>query len=309
MLAQYAQRDKLTIDQKGRNDFVSQADREAEAVIFAVLAQHFPQDGLLGEETGQAGVSGAALVWCIDKLDGISNFLKGAHNWCVSIGLLAQGLPVLGVVHDPVRNEMFEGAQGLGARENGKSMRVSLIDAPDRTAIGIGHVQRVPVDLFCVDTAALLNADFAFRQVGAGALMLAYLAAGRIDAYFERHMWPRDAVAGLALLREAGGQFAPYQTAQVTAGDLVMASNGHLQAEPGRILLSQPGEGRTRAACLAGCGRESGHRKRPQPREPFEFGSGQAYSWLGQSSDGTGRSRASRHGMACAGRRAGGNPG
>lgn len=228
LLGHYAARDRLTIDQKGRNDFVSQADREAEAVIFALLSQHFPQDALLGEETGQAGNAGAALVWCIDPLDGTSNFLKGAHNWCVSIGLLEHGLPVLGVIYDPVREEMFEGAAGLGVRENGQPMRVSAVDAPDRAAIGIGYVQRVPVEVFCADTAALLNAGFAFRQVGAGALMLAYLSAGRIDAYYERHMWPWDAVAGLALLRLAGGQFAPYQTAQVEAGDLVMAANGSL---------------------------------------------------------------------------------
>jgi myo-inositol-1(or 4)-monophosphatase len=184
-------------------------------------------------------------VWCIDPLDGTSNFLKGAHNWCVSIGLLCNGLPVLGVVYDPVRQEMFEGAEGLGVRENGQPMRVSSVGAPDRSAIGIGYVQRVPVEVFCTDTAALLHAGFAFRQVGAGALMLAYLSAGRIDAYFERHMWPWDAVAGLALLREAGGQFAPYQTDQVAMGDLVMASNGHLQAELARILPSQVADGRT----------------------------------------------------------------
>ncbi len=228
LLAHYAAREALTIDQKGRNDFVSQADREAEAVIFALLAQHFPQDGLLGEETGQAGVAGAAFVWCIDPLDGTSNFLKGAHNWCVSIGLLQNGMPVLGVVHDPVRQEMFEGAEGLGVRENGQPMKVSAVDAPDRAAVGIGHVQRVPVEVFCADTARLLNAGFAFRQVGAGALMLAYLAAGRIDAYFERHMWPWDAIAGLALLRLAGGRFAPYQTWDLAAGDLVMAANAAL---------------------------------------------------------------------------------
>lgn len=244
LMAHYAARDRLTIDQKGRNDFVSQADREAEEVIFGLLAQAFPQDGLLGEESGAAGVAGADLIWCVDPLDGTSNFLKGAHNWCVSIGLLEHGLPVLGVIYDPVREEMFEGAQGLGVRENGKPAAVSRVDAPDRAAIGIGYVQRVPVDVFCADTAALLNAGFAFRQVGAGALMLAYLAAGRIDAYFERHMWPWDAVAGLALLRAAGGQFAPYQAVDVAAGDLVLASNGHLQADLARILATRLTKGR-----------------------------------------------------------------
>jgi len=228
LMAHYARRQALVIDEKGVNDFVSQADRDAEAAVFGVLAKHFPEDRLLGEETGFAGSSGNGLTWCIDPLDGTSNFLKGAHNWCVSIGLLEGDQPVLGVILDPVRDEMFEGGPGLGARCNGVALQVHAEADPGRCLVGIGHAKRIPVEQFVQDAARLLDTGLAFRQVGAGALMLAYLAAGRIDAYFERHMWPWDAVAGLALIRAAGGNFAPYLVGPAEDGGPVLAASAAL---------------------------------------------------------------------------------
>ncbi len=243
LLAHYAARERLVIDQKGINDFVSQADRESEVAIFALLSAAFPTDALLGEESGHAGAAKSDLVWCIDPLDGTSNFLKGAHNWCVSIGLLHHGLPVLGVIYDPVRDEMFAGAQGLGMRVNGTLTRVSRVDALDHAVLGLGHNARVPLDVFSVETVALLSTGLAFRQLGAGALMLAYVAAGRFEGYSEYHMWPWDAVAGLALIAAAGGVFAPYKTIPVEAGDRVLASNGLLQDSLRQIMLAAGVEG------------------------------------------------------------------
>jgi myo-inositol-1(or 4)-monophosphatase len=228
LLAYFARRGALVIDRKGVNDFVSEADREAEAAIMGLLAAHFPGDARLGEETGASG-GGSGLTWCIDPLDGTSNFLKGAPSWCVSIGLLDGVEPVLGVVLDPVRGEIFTGGAGFGARLNGAEIRCNAEADPGRCLVGIGHARRVPVPRFAEDTRALLETGLAFRQVGAGALMLAYLSAGRIDAYFERHMWPWDAVAGLALVRAAGGAFAPYLAAGAVAeGGPVLAANADL---------------------------------------------------------------------------------
>jgi myo-inositol-1(or 4)-monophosphatase len=228
LMAHYARRASLVIDQKGVNDFVSQADREAEEAVFALLAARFPQDRLLGEESGYAGGQGNGLTWCIDPLDGTSNFLKGAHNWCVSIGLLDGDRPVLGVILDPVRGEMFEGGPGLGVRCNGAAIACNAETDPGRCLVGIGHTKRIALEDFGADTRALLETGLAFRQVGAGALMLAYLSAGRIDAYYERHMWPWDAVAGLALIAGAGGAFAPYLSGPPDLGGPVLAANAGL---------------------------------------------------------------------------------
>jgi myo-inositol-1(or 4)-monophosphatase len=226
LLAHYGRRDGLAIEQKGLNDFVSNADREAEEAIAAILTPAFPEDGFLGEETGASAVEGAEFIWCVDPLDGTTNFLKGAHNWCVSIGLWSKGAPVLGVIYDPLRDELFAGAEGIASTINGMPIAVSTIDSIDRTRLGIGHNHRVPPAVFAADAERLLSAGGSFSQVGAGALMLAYVSAGRVDGYFERHMWSWDAVAGLALIKAAGGHFKPYPSGEISlaAGGLVLAS-------------------------------------------------------------------------------------
>lgn len=137
---------------------------------------------------------------------------------------------MLGVIYDPVREELFEGAAGLGARCNGTPIHVASEPMPDRSAIGIGHTARIPVDLFVADTSRLLNS-------GAGALMLAYVAAGRVNGYFERHMRSWDAVAGLALIREAGGVISPYPAQEpLDKCGLVLAATPRLYADLRQIL-------------------------------------------------------------------------
>jgi myo-inositol-1(or 4)-monophosphatase len=223
--ALYADRGALAVEQKGVNDFVSRADREAEAIIIGLLAERFPDDGFVGEETGASGASDARATWVIDPLDGTTNFLKGAHNWCVSIGLVTDGAIVAGVIFDPLRDELFESALGAGTRMNGATIRTSFVSDPGSATVGLGFVPRVGVQRFCSDTQILLSSGLSFRQVGAGALMLAYVAAGRVDAYFERHMWPWDAVGGLALIAEAGGTVSSYPTGpSMAAGSAVLAA-------------------------------------------------------------------------------------
>jgi len=232
----YGRRDTLEIQTKGPNDFVSCADKQAEERILDLLAPGFPDDGFIGEETGVSGRDASGFQWCIDPLDGTGNFLKGAPNWCVSIGLLLAGRPVAGVIYDPLHQEMFEGGEGFGARCNAHKLRITTDPDPTRAAIGLGHVSRIPVADFCRDTALLLDAGFSFRQVGAGALMLAYVAAGRVDLYFERHMWPWDAVAGLALIKAAGGEIRYYVQGGPSAGGLVLAGNPPLVRKAAKLL-------------------------------------------------------------------------
>jgi myo-inositol-1(or 4)-monophosphatase len=238
LLRHYGALDRLTIVQKGVNDFVSEADHEAEAIISRLIRDRFAEDGFLGEETGFSGAKDGRLVWCVDPLDGTTNFLKGAHNWCVSIGVWARDHAALGVLYDPLRDEMFTAIEGGGAYCNGKPMRVSAVERLDAASLGLGHNKRVEVADFAADIARLLSAGASFRQVGAGALMLAYTAAGRVDCYFERHMWPWDAVAGLALIREAGGATLPYLAGgrSLESGGLVLASGPELFAPLERAL-------------------------------------------------------------------------
>ena len=230
LLSHYGQRGQLAIEQKGLNDFVSNADREAEDIIAAILKPAFPGDGFLGEETGVSGADEAEYVWCVDPLDGTTNFLKGAHNWCVSIGLWSAGAPVLGVIYDPLRDELFAGASGIAATINGSPIRTSAIDRLDSSSLGMGRNQRVSPADFARDVESYFSAGGSFRQVGAGALMLAYAAAGRVDGYFERHMWPWDAVAGLAIIQAAGGQFMTYPSTggSLPDGALVLAGTSGL---------------------------------------------------------------------------------
>ncbi|MDX7952759.1 inositol monophosphatase family protein [Lichenihabitans sp. Uapishka_5] len=228
----YERRGELVIEQKGRNDFVSRADREAEALIKDLVAAHYPGDAFIGEETGAAGLAASAgAIWVVDPLDGTTNFLKGAHNWCVSIGLVLDGVIAAGVIYDPLRDEMFEGAVGDGARVSGRPIAVSTVTDPGEGVIGLGIVPRIGADRFSDDARALLATGMSFRQVGAGALMLAYTAAGRVDAYFERHMWAWDATAGLALIQAAGGAALPYPTGPASLkGGAVLAANPVLLA-------------------------------------------------------------------------------
>ncbi|MBW9064684.1 inositol monophosphatase [Rhizobium herbae] len=226
LLSHYDRRSQLVIEQKGLNDFVSIADREAEDAIAAILRPAFPEDGFLGEETGVSGARKADLVWCVDPLDGTSNFLKGAHNWCVSVGLWSKGEPILGVIYDPLRDELFAGADGIVPTVNGMPISVSTTGSIDKTSLGLGHNHRIAPAAFAVDAERLFSAGGSFRQVGAGALMLAYVAAGRVDGYFERHMWSWDAVAGLALIKAAGGRFLAYPQpgTALPKGGIVLAS-------------------------------------------------------------------------------------
>ncbi|WDZ79077.1 inositol monophosphatase family protein (plasmid) [Ensifer adhaerens] len=230
LLDHYGRRAGLVIEQKGLNDFVSIADREAEEAIASILRPAFPEDGFLGEETGISGAEAAECTWCVDPLDGTTNYLKGAPNWCVSIGLWSKGEPVLGVVYDPIRDELFAGADEITPVLNGMPISTSATASIDRTALGLGHNHRIPPAAFAADAERLFSAGGSFRQVGAGALMLAYVAAGRVDGYFERHMWPWDAVAGLALIKAAGGRFSTYPQAPGSLGNggLVLASGSGL---------------------------------------------------------------------------------
>ena len=184
---------------------VSDADRDAEAVIEAILLAERPEDGLLAEEGAQSeGSSGRR--WVVDPLDGTTNYLYGCPAWAVSIGLEDSGGGAVGVVLDPLRGELFSAARGAGAHLNGQPVAVSGCVRLDSALVATGF--GYDADRRARQAAALqrvLPAVRDIRRAGAAALDLCMVAAGRLDGYYERGLQPWDWAAGTLIVREAGG--------------------------------------------------------------------------------------------------------
>jgi myo-inositol-1(or 4)-monophosphatase len=222
----YRRRASLTIERKGLQDYVTEADKKTEELIVRELGKAFPDDSFLGEEGGflQKG----PLLWVIDPIDGTANFVRGIHHWCVSVGLVADGKAVLGFLYDPVNDEMFSASAGGGAFLNGDPIKVSGGTDLSEAKIGIGYSYRRPVAPHVQDIEAILGAGCEYCRLGSGALGLAYTAAGRLDAYFERHINLWDVAGGLPILAEAGGTSSDFMT-----GNYVAEGNELLVATPG----------------------------------------------------------------------------
>jgi myo-inositol-1(or 4)-monophosphatase len=205
--------DTLDVEEKGRNDFVSNVDREAETVIVDTLHKAYPDHGILGEEhgasyTGSTAGNSTEFTWIVDPLDGTTNYLQGIPHFCVSIGL-RKGLQLEhGVIFDPVRNEAFVASRGHGAQLNGKRIRVSrttrLEEAVICSGIPPGAVKPY-LDAYMAMLKEFTATCRGIRRAGSAALDLAYVAAGRMDGFWEFQLQPWDVAAGAVMVREAGG--------------------------------------------------------------------------------------------------------
>jgi myo-inositol-1(or 4)-monophosphatase len=200
----FRRRDELVVERKGRQDFVSRADKEAEDFVMGEILRLFPEDGFLGEEGG-ARQSQSGATWIIDPIDGTSNFLAGVPVWCVSLGLVENANSVLGVIYNPVTDEFYAAQTGGGATLNGKKIRASQAAKVDEARIMLGFSYRRPVEEHVKAVDACLNASCEYARFGSGALGLAYAADGRFDGYFEAHINAWDVAAGLVIVQEAGG--------------------------------------------------------------------------------------------------------
>lgn len=225
----YARRNSLSVHHKGndRQDVVSIADQEIEAFIRAELAAAFPADGIVGEEGGSAGLQ-ARCIWVIDPIDGTACFLNGLHAWCVSIGLLVDGQPLLGAIADPNHGELFHGFAGRGAFVNDAPLATHPATHVREGLVGVGTTHRAGKENFLPFITGLLDEGGMFVRNGSGALMTAYVAAGRLLGYYETHLKSWDCLAGLVLVREAGGRCNDF-----LRGDGLLGGNPYLVAAPG----------------------------------------------------------------------------
>ncbi len=192
----------LTIIAKGVQDFVSEADRETERFIQQRLAERFPEDGFLGEESG--ATLGQLGTWVVDPIDGTSNFLRGHALWCVSIAYVVDATPLLGAISVPVLNELFYAIKGEGAWLNGRPLRVNQGPRERVALVMLGSLRHsAPADYLAL-LERLQREQIEQRRYGSAAIALAYVAAGRFDGYHEAFIHAWDIMAGVVILREAG---------------------------------------------------------------------------------------------------------
>jgi len=197
--------DKIKVSAKRDKDFVTEIDRAAEEAIIRVLREAYPDHAILAEESGSSGESD--YLWIIDPLDGTTNFIHGFPQFCVSIALAVKGVMTHAVVYDPTRNELFTASKGAGAYLNDRRIRVSKRIRLDESLIGTGFPYRVfeHVDAYLGMFRDIMHKTAGIRRPGAAALDLAYVAAGRLDAFWEIGLSPWDMAAGSLLITEAGG--------------------------------------------------------------------------------------------------------
>ena len=226
ILMYFDQLDRLEYSSKGRNDYVSQADVEAERAVLDVLTRAYPDHGIIAEESGER--EGSEYTWIIDPLDGTTNFLHGFPMFAVSVAVKRAGVLEHGVVYDPLHDEMFTASRGEGAQLNGKRLRVSTTRQLAPSLLGTGFPFR---DLGIIEPwmrsfQSLLPKTSGIRRAGAAALDLAYVAAGRLDGFWEFGLKPWDMAAGALLIREAGGLVADVSGGQdfLENGNLVAAN-------------------------------------------------------------------------------------
>ncbi len=231
LIRDFGEVEQLQVSIKGPGDFVSTADLKAERTLKTELVRARPGYGLLFEEGGPEAGSDQRHRWIVDPLDGTTNFLHGIPHFAISIALERDGEIVAGVVYEPIRDEMYSAEKGLGAYVNDRRLRVSARRQLADAVIGTGMPFRTHGDqpAYLATLAAVMAATSGVRRMGAAALDLAYVAAGRFDGFWEFGLSPWDIAAGILLVREAGGYVSDMASGRdmMTTGDVIVA-NDHL---------------------------------------------------------------------------------
>ncbi len=219
------------IEEKKDRDFVTEIDRKAEALILREIQQHYPSHGIVAEESGSSKPD-APIQWHIDPLDGTTNFIHGFPHFAVSIAAWQDNRPLLAVVHDPIKNEVFEAERGKGTFMNRRRLRVSGVEYAENCIFASGlppHNRDQEVDRFQQRMDRCMRNTEGYRRAGSAALDLAYVAAGRLDAYWESGLCSWDIAAGILLVQEAGGIVTNTQGGAITLEDGdILCANGRL---------------------------------------------------------------------------------
>ncbi|MBO2637789.1 inositol-1-monophosphatase [Shewanella algae] len=225
----YTELDRIEVDAKGVNDFVTSVDKEAEAAIIYQIRKSYPDHSIVGEENGENRGTNQDYLWIVDPLDGTNNFVNGVPHFAVSIAMQYKGKTEVAVVYDPVRDELFSAARGKGAKLNDFRIRVNNVSDLGASLVATGFPfkarQHTETYMKLFGETFSLCADL--RRAGSAALDLAYVAAGRVDAFFELGLKPWDIAAGDLIVREAGGTVTDF-------------SGGHNYLLSGNIVAGAP---------------------------------------------------------------------
>lgn len=220
--------DKIEASQKGLNDFVTNIDNEAEAIIIKTIQSSYPDHCIIAEEGGAIEGKDKGVQWIIDPLDGTTNFLRGLPHFSVSIAVRINGRTEVACVYDPMQNELFTAQRGSGAQLNNARIRVKQLKDLQGTilATGFPFKQKQHSESYMKIMTALFVECADFRRTGSAALDLCYLAAGRVDGYFELGLKPWDMAAGELIARESGAILTDFSggTNYMDSGNIVGSS-------------------------------------------------------------------------------------
>jgi len=222
-LSHFNSRDPNCYSLKSAQDFLTESDLLVEQYIRHQLQTRFPEDGILGEESG--GDDGHARLWIIDPIDGTANFARGIGHFCVVIAFVEQGITLLGGIYNPVTQELYLTRKNGYAEKNGQPIHVANTPL-QATSLELGWSNRVTQQRYLDTYTALLASGANIRRSGSGALALAWVAEGRTDGYAELHMNAWDCLAGLLLVEESGGRIGqfPSRPADIIQGGAILAA-------------------------------------------------------------------------------------
>ena len=227
MIRQLNRLESLEITEKSRNEYVTEVDRIAEDAIIEVIYDHYPDHSILAEESGQRGSN--EYQWIIDPLDGTTNYIHGFPVFAVSIAVTHNGQLEHGVVYDPLRQEIFTASRGQGAQVDGRKIRVSKRPSMQHSLIATGFPYRgnkEHLDDYLEMLKSVISVSAGIRRPGSAALDLCYVAAGRVDGFWELGLNIWDIAAGALMIKEAGGRISDFHgtDAYLQSGDVVAGS-------------------------------------------------------------------------------------
>jgi myo-inositol-1(or 4)-monophosphatase len=228
-------RERLTVELKGPQDFVSHADRDVEALLQREIAAAYPGDAFLGEETASSFTGALDRCWVVDPIDGTHNFLRGVPYWNVAIAYMESGRAQIGIVYDPVHDELYRAQTDDGAwcDHGGERRRLHVADtsALPGAFVGLGHHDRAPSEPHLAIRRRMMERGVSMRNFGSGALQLAHVAAGRLDGFIELELSIWDAIGALLIVEQAGGRTLPFMPKPVTAKAVCVAAAPGVFAE------------------------------------------------------------------------------